>query len=149
VLTLIGLVAAGFLTYDWFKQQYLEREVARVMQEAEDLYQRLATEEGIGSFRSEYSISRDNLEEARILAAREEHADALTSAERARTLLSSILNALRHSGSIGEASFISVKGGVEFRRGEQGPWQPARPRAASPCKTVTTSRPRAGARRRS
>ena len=130
MLTLIGLVAAGFLTYDWFKQQYLEREVARVMQEAEDLYQRLATEEGIGSFRSEYSISRDNLEEARILAAREEHADALTRAERARTLLSSILNALRHSGSIGEASFISVKGGVEFRRGEQGPWQPAKSRVA-------------------
>ncbi|MEE9561460.1 MAG: hypothetical protein V3W50_00165, partial [Thermoanaerobaculia bacterium] len=130
VLTLIGLVAAGFLSYDWFKQQFLEREVARVVQEAEDLYQRLQTEEGIGSFRSEYSISRDNLEEARLLAARGEFGDALRSAERSRTLLSSILNALRHSGSIGEASFISVKGGVEFRRGEQGPWRPAKSRVA-------------------
>jgi hypothetical protein len=130
VLTLIGLVAAGFLTYDWFKQQFLEREVARVVKEAEDLYQRLQTEEGIGSFRSEYSISRNNLEEARSLAARGELDDALKSAERSRTLLSSILNALRHSGSIGEASFISVKGGVEFRRGEQGPWQPAKSRVA-------------------
>ncbi|MGB5880312.1 MAG: hypothetical protein WBH85_09810, partial [Thermoanaerobaculia bacterium] len=78
VLTLIGLVAAGFLSYDWFKQQFLEREVARVVQEAEDLYQRLQTEEGIGSFRSEYSISRDNLVEARSLAAQREFDAALT-----------------------------------------------------------------------
>jgi len=129
-LVLVALAVVSFFVYDWYRQGYLEREVAKVVAEARDLYQKLQTEEGISSYRSEYQTAHGHLEEARAKAGQGEMTEALRSAERSRTLLASILNALRHRGSIGEASFIAVKGGVEFRRGDEGPWQPARSRVA-------------------
>ena len=127
-LLLILMATGGFLGYRILQSQFLEREVEIVMVEAQNLVQSLRGEEGIDVYREEYETAQVSLEQARGNAAAGEFGEALRDAEHSRSLLTSILNALRHRGPAGEAQFIAVQGGVEFRRGESGEWQPARSR---------------------
>ncbi len=53
---------------------------------------------------------------------------AVGQGRRARALLLAILDAGGARAASGEAQFIAVQGGVEFRRGEQGEWETARSR---------------------
>ncbi len=127
-LLLLLMAAGGFLGYRILQAQFLEREVEIVMAEAEDLEQSLGSEEGIGAYREEFQTAQVSLEQARANVGAGDLGEALRDAEHSRSLLTSILNALRHRGPAGEAQFIAVQGGVEFRRGESGEWQPARSR---------------------
>ncbi len=127
ILTL-SMTAGGFLGYRILQSQFLEREVEIVMSEAQDLVQSLRGEEGIDAYSEEYETAQVSLEQARSSAATGDLGEALRDAEHSRSLLTSILNALRHRGPAGEAQFIAVQGGVEYRRGESGEWQPARSR---------------------
>jgi len=127
-LLLLLMAAGGFLGYRILQSQFLEREVEIVMVEAQDLVQSLRGEEGIDAYSEEYETAQVSLEQARSNAADGDLGEALRDAEHSRSLLTSILNALRHRGPAGEAQFIAVQGGVEFRRGESGEWQPARSR---------------------
>ena len=127
-LLLVLMAAGGFLGYRVLQSQFLAREVEIVMAEAQDLVQSLRGEEGINAYGEEYETAQVSLEQARGNAAAGQLGGALRDAEHSRSLLTSILNALRHRGPAGEAQFIAVQGGVEFRRGESGEWRPARSR---------------------
>lgn len=127
-LLLLLMSAGGFLGYRVLQSQFLEREVEIVMAEAQGLVKDLRTEEGIDAYNEEFETAQVSLEQARSNAAAGELGEALRDAEHSRSLLTSILNALRHRGPAGEAQFIAVQGGVEYRRGESGEWQPARSR---------------------
>jgi len=127
-LLLLLMVAGGFLGYRVLQSQFLEREVEIVIAEADELVQSLRGEEGIDAYSEEHETAQVSLEQARSNAAAGDLGEALRDAEHSRSLLTSILNALRHRGPAGEAEFIAVQGGVEFRRGDSGEWQPARSR---------------------
>jgi hypothetical protein len=127
-LLLVLLAGGGFLGYRILQAQFLDREVEIVMAEAQELVASLRGEEGIDAYGEEYETAQVSLEQARSYAADGQLGEALRDAEHSRSLLTSILNALRHRGPAGEAQFIAVRGGVEFRRGESGEWQPARSR---------------------
>jgi hypothetical protein len=130
VVTLAILGIAGVMGYRFLDQVVLEKEVVRVIQEAEDLLRTVRSEGAINSYREEYFVARRHLEEARELQASGALRESFRSAERSRTLLASILSTLRMRGAEGEAMFIAVQGGVQFRRGDRGSWQSARSRVA-------------------
>jgi len=127
---IIVLVAAGYLGYRFVEGMVLEREVAAVIQEAQDLLQTVRQAGGVDSYREEYDQAIEHLEEAKASRVGGELKEAYRSGERSRTLLSSILSALRLRGPEGEAMFVAVEGEVEFRRGERGAWQTARSRVS-------------------
>ncbi len=126
----VVLVAAGYLGYRFVEGMVLEKEVAAVIQEAQDLLQTVREAGGIDSYRDEYDQANEHLEKAKAGRASGELKEAYRSGERSRTLLTSILSALRLRGPEGEAMFVAVEGEVEFRRGERGPWQKARSRVS-------------------
>lgn len=129
-LIFIALAVIGFFGYRILNHVVLQREVARVIQEAEDLLRTVRSEGAINSYREEYFVARRHLEEAREHQTAGELSEAFRSAERSRTLLASILGTLKLRGPEGEAMFIAVQGGVEYRRGDRGAWQTARSRVA-------------------
>jgi len=126
----VVLVAAGYLGYRFVEGMVLEREVAAVIQEAQDLLQTVREAGGVDSYREEYDQAIEHLEEAKASRAGGELKEAYRNGQRSRTLLSSILSALRLRGPEGEAMFVAVEGEVEFRRGERGSWQKARSRVS-------------------
>lgn len=128
VLLVLGIV--GVVGYRFLDRVVLEREVARVIQEAEDLLRTVRSEGAINSYREEYFVARRHLEEAREHEKTGGLREAFRSAERSRTLLASILSTLRLRGPEGEAMFIAVQGGVQYRRGDRGSWETARSRVA-------------------
>lgn len=127
-LLLLLLALLGIVGYHALQSQFLEREVEIVMAEAQSLVESLRGEEGIAAYREEFENAQVSLEQARSSFAVGELGEALRDAEHSFSLLTSILNALRHRGPAGEAQFIAVRGEVDFRRGESGEWQPARSR---------------------
>ena len=126
VLVVVGLV--GWWGWGYVERMLLSSEVERAIEEGADLVRTLRTEPEILNFRSELATGRASLEEAQRHLAEDDLDAAWTSAERGRSLLRSILDGLRDDGPSGEAQFIAVVGDVEFRRGEQGEWLPARRR---------------------
>ena len=130
VVILVILGIGGVLGYRYLDRMVLEKEVTRVIQEAEDLLRTVRSEGAINSYREEYFVARRHLEEARGHQDAGSLREAFRSAERSRTMLASILSTLRLRGPEGEAMFIAVQGGVQFRRGDQGSWQTARSRVA-------------------
>ncbi len=129
-LLLLLMAVGGYFGYQVLQAQFVEREAAIVMAEAKSLVESLRGEEGIDAYREEFETAQVSLEQARSSAAGGDLAEALRDAEHSRSLLTSILNALRHRGPAGEAQFIAVQGAVDFRRGESGDWQPARSRVS-------------------
>ncbi|MDX1500866.1 MAG: hypothetical protein R3325_00790 [Thermoanaerobaculia bacterium] len=126
VVAALGLVA--FSGWGYVQRALLSGEIEKALEEGRELVHTLRSEPDLLSFRTEFDTGRRSLEEAQTQLAEDDLDAAWTSAERGRTLLRSILNGLRNEGPSGEAQFISVAGDVEFRRGEQGEWLPARRR---------------------
>lgn len=129
-LIFLLLAIGGVLGYRMLDRAVLEREVKRVIREAEDLLRTVRSEGAINSYREEYFVARRHLEEAREHQKVGALKEAFRSAERSRTLLASIFGTLRLRGPEGEAMFIAVQGKVEYRRGDRGAWQTARSRVA-------------------
>ena len=129
-LIVVVLVGAGYLGYRIVEEMVLEREVSALIQESQDLLVTVREAGGVDSYREEYDQAIEHLEQAKASRVVGELKDAYRSGERSRTLLNSILSALRLRGPEGEAMFVAVEGEVEFRRGERGSWQKARSRVA-------------------
>jgi hypothetical protein len=127
-LLLLLIALGGYLGYRVLQSQFLEREVEIVLTEAQGLVESLSGEEGIATYGEEFETAQVSLEQARANANAGDFGEALRDGEHSRSLLTSILNALRHRGPAGEAQFIAVQGEVDFRRGVSGEWQPARSR---------------------
>lgn len=126
-LLLVALPILGLVGYKAMQRLSAERQAVVMMDEAEFLLGRVQTEAGGATTSETYTEAWANLQDARRYAAAGEHEAALVSARWSRNLFSTILDDLRNKAPAGEAQFVGVQGGVEFRRGD-GPWQVARNR---------------------
>jgi hypothetical protein len=129
VWTFLGvLLVVGFLGVQGFgsvRRHFLSKQIEVAMEESRSLMERLRSEDDLFHFNAEWSRARTNLEQARAHIVEGEIDSALEKAERSRSLLLSIHEALLKKTG-GEAQFIGVQGGVEYRRGERGEWTTAR-----------------------
>ncbi len=122
VLVALGL---GYAAYEIVRPHWQGREATRVIEEARILFSRLQGEESLQTFAEEFETARKSLQQAQAYLREGAVAEALRSARLSRALLTSILDAQLHRRPTGDARFISVQGGVEFRRGERGEWRQA------------------------
>ncbi len=137
ILAVVGLIV---LVYRAWERQSAEREAAAVIEEAGGLLVRLRNEKNIANFAADYGAARQLLQEARTKFDARDFAGALKSGGRSRGLLQSIFDTLSLRGTSGLARFHVVEGEVEYRRGDAGDWQPARPRVQlQPGDSVRTS----------
>lgn len=123
---IVGLVLVVVGLGGYFGYGVLRLDTA--LEEARALSAALADDRQIGAFRSEYQTAVSSLEEAERLRRQRKHKEALTEAERSKSVLLSIRDSIRHRTPQGQAQFISVQGGVQFRRGQVGDWQAAHSR---------------------
>lgn len=125
-LLVLGL---GYAGYRIWEARSLERDAARVLDETDQLLQRLHKEEEKRSrFDAEYQSAWQGYQEARTAFEAGDHRTAVDRARRSRNVLLSILDALALPSSSSQAQFISIQGQVEYRRGDGGDWQEARSR---------------------
>ncbi|MDH3403038.1 MAG: fibronectin type III domain-containing protein [Acidobacteriota bacterium] len=128
VFLVLLMLAVGYLAYvSWGKveERYARGKYQRVMLEARSLQRSLRGTQGLSDFADEYNTARESLQTAEGFGAEGRWEPALRSAERGRSLLASVLAHLQRAETSGQAQFISVSSGVEFRRGERGDWQRA------------------------
>jgi hypothetical protein len=125
---ILAIGFGGFWGYRLLAEHLLEREVLVAIDEADELVETLRREEGLDVYGDKYDAAREHLSKARDNYENERLRAALREAERSRTLLISISDALRHRRPAGEAQFIATQGQVEVRRGDHGEWEPARSR---------------------
>jgi len=123
--SVLALVYFLYQGWDKIEARYQRGKYSRVLLEARSLQRSAKTNQGLADFAEEYSTARQSLQAAEAFAADERWEPALTSAERGRSLLTSVLNQLQRIESNGQAQFIAVSNDVEFRRGERGDWQRA------------------------
>ena len=129
---ILAIVAAfGFAGWGLYRQweaKSLEREAAFLLDELEGLLSRADAERPEGTFLEELEAARRGNAAATTAYAAHDFTGAVQEARRSRALLLAILDAASASAATGEAQFIAVQGGVEFRRGERGEWEEARTR---------------------
>jgi hypothetical protein len=128
VLLVVGV--AGSVAWRYWETHAVSKAAAETLEEARYLVQAVQKEQDLSDFREQYDDAWNTYGRARDLFANEQMAESLENSKRAVALLSSIRDALKDQGSVGEAHFISVAGRVEFRRGEHGDWEEARSRVS-------------------
>ncbi|MCL4838805.1 MAG: FecR domain-containing protein [Thermoanaerobaculia bacterium] len=128
IALLLAVAGTGFLLYRHWQERALEREARGVLEEAAALLQRVEGGGGRAALSADSQDAWTSLERGRVALDVGEFAEALEHGRRARALLQSMLDALRDRPATGEAQFIAVQGGVEYRRGERGEWEEARGR---------------------
>ncbi|MGE5232900.1 MAG: hypothetical protein ACM3OB_02225 [Acidobacteriota bacterium] len=128
LLLVVVMVAVGYFGFRYWSGVAVERDALGAIDEARVLAQRLQREPGLDAYREEYGRGWDSLQEARTAYERGDYRPARDSGRRSRDILQGVLDALANKGTAGEAQFISVQGGVEYRRGESGDWEEARSR---------------------
>jgi hypothetical protein len=128
VLLLVALATTGWLVYDRWRAGELENDAARLLEEVEALIVRAQEERPQGAFQDEFQEALASRDAARRHFTESEFAASAEQGRRARALLSAVLDVAGSRSAAGEAQFIAVQGGVEFRRGEQGEWEPAHSR---------------------
>jgi hypothetical protein len=127
LLTLLVL-GLGYVGYRIWEERALERDAARILEETDQLVQRLHKEEQRSRFDAEYQSAWQGYQEARTAFDAGDHRTAVDLAGRSRNVLLSILDALALPSSSSQAQFISLQGQVEYRRGDGGDWKEARSR---------------------
>ena len=114
------MASAGYLGYRLWERYAIQREAARVIDDARVLFQRVRGEGSLAGFKSETDAAWGGIEQARALYAEKRWDDALQRAARSRDVLLSLLDASKNNRDSGEAQFIAVEGRVEFRRSDRG-----------------------------
>lgn len=130
LFVLAVLATGGYWGYQALERHLSLKQVEYALEEGRDLVHQLSTEKGLGNFSAEFARGRDSLVEAQEQLVNGDLQAAITSSERGRTVLRSILETLRDGNPSGAAKFIAVEGSVEYRRGERGEWLTARSRVA-------------------
>ena len=128
LLVLLLLLLVAFFGYRVWERNSTRAAAKAVIEEADKLLLRLQAEKKAGSFVREAGSARESLEEARRFFTDQSFPASLTSGQRSRNMLLSILDSLEMRGAGGQAQFISLQGEVEFRRSDGGDWQEARSR---------------------
>ena len=80
-------------------------------------------------FQTEREAAWQSFQDAQAAFGRQDFQKALESGRRSRNILRSVLDTLQVPESAGQAQFISIQGGVLYRRGDGGDWKEARSRA--------------------
>lgn len=124
----VAALVVGYFVFSAWEAAVIKGDAQAAIDGARTLAQQLETREGLASFRKEYASALDHLKQAQGHYRAAEYAEALEGASTSRNLLDWILDALSQRDPVSEAQFISVQGGVYFRRGEGSDWQPARNR---------------------
>lgn len=116
----------GWVGYQRWMAGELEREAGTLLQEVSELLARAEATRPSGAFGEELDAARRAYEGAVADVQVERYGEAVAKGRRSRALLLALLE----SGptGAGEAQFIAVSGGVEYRRGERGEWEEARSR---------------------
>lgn len=125
-IALVALAGIAFLGYRRLEEHNLRGAAATRIEEAQQLATRVQQTSGAGRFRAEWETGWHYLQTARRELEREDFRAAARDGALARNVLLSILDSLDRRGAPGDASFVSVHGGVEYRRGGAGLWEPAR-----------------------
>jgi hypothetical protein len=129
MFALVALLGIGaWFGFRVWEQHAIRRDAARTIDQARVLFQRVRAEPALASFRTEYETAWEGIERARALYGEARYEAALARATGSREMLLSLLDASRHGRGGGEAQFLAVQGGVEYRRGDRGAWEPARGR---------------------
>ncbi len=127
-MTLIALVLAligSFLIYQQWEQRTRRDRAERAIQEARDLAYSLEKRDDYDQIRIEHHIAWEDLKDAETEFEAERYGVALNRARAAAREMDRIFD-LGQEGSERKSRFLSVQGGVEYRRGEQGTWRKAR-----------------------
>jgi len=119
------LVAGAFFGYRFWESSAQQRRAAELIAEARGLIERLDGQEQLVEFENEYAAGKRLLGEAAAAYEAEDMAGAVDAGRRSRAYLAAILSYIERRGEGGEATFMSVQGGVEYRRGD-GDWEQAR-----------------------
>lgn len=125
---LLGILAAAglaWLGYRAWESKALEREARGRIEEVRDLLGSVQKRQDGGDFTSELGAAVASYDQARGEYDRGAYREALASAQRSRTVLLALQEALSPGGT-GQARFISVQGEVEYRRASGGDWEEAR-----------------------
>lgn len=127
VAVLLVAVGAGFVAIQLFNRRGERLEADNLLAKTNALVQQVQSHpEAIRQFKTEYDAAWSSYQEAQAAFSDERWGTALDKAQRSHGLLSSILDALAiPSPQGGQARFVSVQGGVEYRRGDTGDWQEA------------------------
>lgn len=130
LVLVVAALGAGYLFFRSLEARSLERKAAAVIEEVQGLTQRLQKEARPESaYKTELEAAWQSFQDAQAAFGRREFEKALDSGRRSRNILRSILDALQIPESAGQAQFISIQGGVVYRRGDGGDWREARSRA--------------------
>ncbi len=127
-MALLGLVLAvigGSLVYQQWEQRTRRDRAEQAIDEAGELTRELEVRDDYDQLRLEHHIAWEDLEDARAKFEAERYREALTRAHAALRELESIFD-LGQGSSGRKSQFLSVQGGVEYRRGERGAWVKAR-----------------------
>lgn len=124
-LTVVALVAGGFFGFRFWESWAQQRRAAELISEAGDLLEHLDGQPRLVEFENEYVSGKTLLAEARTAYATGDVATAVDAGKRSRAYLSAILSYIERRGEGGEATFMSVHGGVELKTGD-GEWEQAR-----------------------
>jgi len=124
-LVVVALVAGGFFGYRYWESWAQQRRAAELIAEAGDLVERLDGQSQLVEFENEYVSGKTLLLEARTAYEAGDMATAVDTGRRSRAFLAAILSYIERRGEGGEATFMSVHGGVEYRTGN-GEWEQAR-----------------------
>jgi len=127
ILVLLAVVGFfGYIGYQRWMAGELEREAGSLLEEVSELLARAEATRPSGAFGEELDAARRAYEGAVADVQAERYGEAVSKGRRSRALLLALLES-GPTGS-GEAQFIAVSGGVEYRRGERGEWEEARSR---------------------
>ncbi len=127
-LTVICLVLAligGSLAYQQWEQRTRRDRAERAIDEAGVLARELEEHDDYDQIRLEHHVAWDDLKDARSELEAERYGAALNSARSALREFDSIFD-VGEGNAGGKSRFLSVEGGVEYRRGERGAWIKAR-----------------------
>ncbi len=128
LLAVVALPVLSYFGYRAWESQAKQREAGQILEESQQLIERLQSEKKAEAFRGELNTAFQSYQQARAEFDAGEYPAALDSGRRSRNVLLSILDALALPGSAGQAQFISIQGDVEYRRGDRGDWEEARSR---------------------
>ena len=130
LVLVVVVLALGYLGFRTLETQSRERRAAEVIEEVRGLMDRLPNEaRSESSFKGEIDAAWLSFQDAQAAFGKRNFQKALESGRRSRNILRSILDALQLPETAGQAQFISIQGGVLYRRGESGDWKEARSRA--------------------
>lgn len=128
VILAIVLGGVGFLVWRGWQERALERRASDLINQVRALLQQVQSEEGAAAFEREIQSGWSSLELARTRHEEGELSGAIDAASVGRSTLLGVLDGLRDAPGGGEAQFLAIQGGVEFRRGERGEWREGRAR---------------------